>query len=94
LTATTGSVHTGAVRQPNVSTERRVPSEDALRLAALPLLTYAWCLPTVAQRPVILASDGTDSLVYVTGQDRQVFAYRVDLDTGEVAAVTVKLIDC
>jgi hypothetical protein len=38
---------------------------------------------------VILARDGTDSLAYVTGQDRQVFAYRVDLDTGEVAAVTV-----
>jgi len=43
---------------------------------------------------VILASDRTDSLAYVTGQDRQVFAYWVDLDTGEVAAVTVKLIDC
>jgi hypothetical protein len=43
---------------------------------------------------VILASDGTDSLVYVTGQDRQVFAYRVGLGTGEVAALTVKLIDC
>jgi hypothetical protein len=43
---------------------------------------------------VILASAGTDSLVYEAGQDRQVFADRVNLDTGEVAAVTVNLIDC